>query len=381
MLTVAILMGAAFLTFFQPRLGRLTALMSFMFINKSAVITWLPGMFFSWIPFHPSLVFAFSLVAATAILYSREMDNKRAAMLILFCAGLIGFVGATHPFELFFFLELMLFPAFYIILKEDPPAAFKYFGFMQISSVLVLAGLVGEGVISSILLTIGFAIKMGLFPFHSWMPSSHSQAPFPLSALLSGAFVACGAYGILRYSTTPLLVLPLGLISAAYGAFNASAEKDIKKLLAYSTMSQMGLAAVALSTASEVVVLFLAMHAIAKSSLFFSVGEIIKKLGIRNIHDLRVSSKTLIVAIGLSSLSLLGFPPLLGFLTEFQIFTAALAFSPVVGIILLFTIFPTALYVERLLSILLKEHGIKVEATLPLLLALLLIPGVIPWII
>ena len=375
------LLVAAFVAYFRPQLGRVVGLLSFLLINKSAIITWLPGVSFSWIPSHPMLVFAFSLICATAILYSRELDKDRASMLLVFCAGLIGFLGATHAFEVFLFIELMLFPAFYIILKEDPSAAFKYFGFMQISSVLVLAGLVGEGLVSSMLLTIGFAIKMGLFPFHSWVPSAHAQSPFPLSALLSGALVACGAYGILMFSSTPLLVLPLGIISAVYGAFNAGAEEDIKRLLAFSTVSQMGYVGVALSAAPEVVVLFLIMHSIAKSTLFFSAGEIIKKLKLRNIHDIRVSSKSLALAVGISALCLVGFPPLLGFLVEFQVLFSSFVFSPIVGGLLAFSLIPSVLYVEKLLSIFLKEHGISLESALPLLLALLLIPGVISWTI
>jgi len=378
-LTIAILVTSAVLALYYPNLARWSAILSFLFVNEQLRFEWLPGTVFSWNPQHPSLAFTFALLVMTSLVYARDLKKSVIAMLILFSAGLVGFLGATNPFELFFFLELMLFPAFYIILQEDPSAAFKYFGFMQVSSVLVLAGLLGEGKVASILLTLGFAIKMGLFPFHSWLPDAHSQAPFQLSALLSGAVVACGAYGVFRYSSTPELLLPLGIISAIYGAVGANAEHDIKRLLAYSTVSQMGYAAIALLTSREFLVLFLIMHALAKASLFFTAGELIRNTGMRIIRDIRVDSKTLFLTTLISSLSLAGFPPLLGFTTELGILKSTWAYSKVAGLFFAFAIFPTILYCERLLSVFFKKSGRKLETALPLIIALLLLPGVIPW--
>lgn len=372
-------MASAALALTYPRLARWAALISFVFINEPLSFEWLPGVVFSWEPVHPPLVFAFILIIATSLVYAKGMRNSHVSMLLLFSAGLLGFLGATNAFEIFFFLELMVFPVFYMVLREDPPAAFKYFGFMQVSSVLVLAGLLGEGQIASLLLTAGFAIKMGIFPFHSWVPESHSQAPFQLSALL-GASVACGAYGILIHSSSPQIILPLGILSAIYGAFGAGSVDNLEKLLAYSTISQMGYAAVALTTAPQIVVLFLIMHSLAKSSLTFSVAEIHSKAKVQKISDLGVSSKTLFIAVFLSALSIAGFPPLLGFITELGLIRSTIAYSPLVGILIAFAVFPTVLYCEKLLSVFFKHSKTRVEAALPLVLALLLVPGVIPWI-
>ncbi|MBR9689393.1 MAG: hypothetical protein GOV01_00650 [Candidatus Altiarchaeota archaeon] len=379
MLTVALLIASAALAFSHPNLARWSGILSFLFINDRLHFEWLPGIEFTWDPAYHGLVFAFSLVIFTAISYARNMKKSQVSMLLLFSAGLLGFIGVRTPFEVFFFLELMIFPAFYLILTKDKTSAFKYFGFMQVSSVLVLAGLIGSGTIASILLTIGFAIKMGLFPFHSWLPDAHSHAPFQLSALLSGAVVACGAYGILQFSTTRLVLLPIGIISAIYGAVSANGEPMLKRLLAYSTVSQMGYAAIALAVVPEIVPLFLIMHALAKSSLFFSSGEIIKKTGFHAIRKIGISSKTTFISMLVSSMSLAGLPPLLGFTTELTILKASWLYSPLAGIFFAFAIFPTILYSEKLLSMFFKRPHSKFESALPLILALMLISGVIPW--
>ena len=372
-------MLAALVALIAPALAVPVAIVSFLFLNQGFSFAWLPGIEFTWAPAHPELVTAFALISTIALVYSREMEKTQLSMMLVFCAGLMGFLGSASGLQLFFFLELMLFPAFYIILQQDPAAAFKYFGFMQISSILVLAGITGTGKIASLLLTTGFAIKMGLFPFHSWLPDAHSQAPFPLSALLSGCVVACGAYGILQFSNTPGLVLPLGILSAVYGAFNANTEPDIKRLLAFSTISQMGFAAVALTTAREWVVPFLIMHAIAKASLFFSAGEIIEETGIRLIHDIGIKSITLFVSVLVSALSMLGIPPLLGFFTELEILSGTVSYSIYIGLLLAFTLFPTVLYSERLLSIFFKKADRRVEALPPLVSVLLLLMGAVIW--
>jgi len=373
------LMVSALVALALPWLAVLMGLISFLFIQVPFTFEWLPGITFSWGLRHPGLAGTAALLSAISLIYARRMEKQQLSLFLLFFAGLIGFFGATAPLEVFFFLELMLFPAFYIILKEDPSAAFKYFGFMQVSSVLVLAGLVGQGMLASFILTIGFSIKMGIFPFHSWLPDAHSQAPFPLSALLSGCVVACGAYGILRFSTTPLLVLPLGVISAVYGAFMAASEKDVKRLLAHSTVSQMGYAAIALAVAPEFVVLFLVAHALAKAGLFYAAGEIFSATGLRQIPDMGVASKTLFVSASLSILSMLGFPPLLGFFAEIGIITSSLSSMPALVPFLLVAFFPTILYSERLISIFFKRSERRVEAGLPVITAVLLLLGVFMW--
>ncbi|MBR9679903.1 MAG: hypothetical protein GOU99_02545 [Candidatus Altiarchaeota archaeon] len=379
MLTIAMLLLSSLMAFVLPELAVLTALVSFLFLYHSWSIEWLPGIIFGWAPAHPELLATFALVAAAAFVYARNLEKKRLAMVLLFCAGMLGFLGATSPFQLIFFLELMLFPIFYILLQEDSVAAFKYFGFMQVSTILVMAGLFGSGQLASALLTIGFAIKMGLFPFHSWLPDAHSQAPFSVSALLSGCVVAIGAYGILQYSSTPLLILPLGLISAIYGAFTANAETDIKRLLAYSTISQMGIAAVALSVAPSWVIAFLIMHSVAKSSLFLAAGEIAKKTGQRKLSAISIRSWTLSIAMFIALLSMTGFPPMLGFFTEFNILLQAFRFSGYVGLLLAVSLFPTILYAEKLLSIFFKSPSKRLEPLTPLISVILLLMGGILW--
>ncbi|MBR9680408.1 MAG: hypothetical protein GOU98_01125 [Candidatus Altiarchaeota archaeon] len=370
-------MVSALLAYLHPQIARWSAILSFAFISEQFYYSWLPGIMFSWSPPYESIVFAAAIICMTALVYARDFSKEQISMLIIIIAGIIGFLGTNSIIQAFFFLELIIFPTFYLLLKEDKNAAFKYFGFMQTASILILAGLLSGGILGSMILTLGFAIKMGIFPFHSWVPDAHSQAPTPVSALLSSLIVALGAFGILIYSTTPEILVPIGIISAIYGAIGASAEHDLKRLLAYSTVSQMGFVAVALWAAPEAVIIFLIAHALAKSSLFFSVGEFIKN-GVNTVSG-GVYSKTLFVSVLIACLSLIGFPPLLGFMAEFSILTQLMTKSPVGVIFFLFAIFPSIFYIERLISMFFRKSPVKLESALPLIIALLLLPGVIPW--
>jgi|GEM_PF-2784393 len=377
MITIGILVVCALLAYYYPHVARWMGILSFAFVGENFYYEWLPGVVFSWNPYHQSIVFMASIIAMTALVYAKELKKEQISMLLLTLAGTIGFLGSSSPIQSFFFLELIIFPIFFTILGEDRTAAFKYFGFMQTASILVLAGLVGGGTIGSILLTFGFAIKMGIFPFHSWVPDTHSQAPTPFSAILSSLVVGVGAYGILIYSSTPEILLPFGIISAIYGAAGATGEHDLKRLLAYSTISQMGFAAVALAKAPEAVIIFLIAHSLAKASLFFSVGELIKK-GVNTIYG-AIKSKTIFFATLVSGLSILGFPPLLGFAAEFSILIKLINSSPLAAIFFLFALFPTILYIERIISMFIRKGGSEAESALPLIIAILLLPGVIPW--
>ena len=317
------------------------------------------------------------LVILSLIEARREKADKgKMFALALFSTALLGFISSTNPIQLFFFLELMLLPSFYLIFREDRDAAFKYFAYMQVSSVLVLAGLVSAGKAGILLLNLGFAIKMGLFPFHSWLPDAHSQAPHYFSPLLSGAVVACGAFGIYRFSQPHPFLPLLGFVSACYGALIAREERDIKRILAYSTISQMGYAAIALYFAPDALILFLVAHALAKASLFYAAGRIIEETGMRVMQTIRISSLTLLSAIMLSSLGLSGFPPLLNFFAELSIVSSLpFYFVP----LFLLPLFLTILYTERFLKFGLYRGGRKVEDPVPLLPALLLLSGVLMW--
>jgi hydrogenase-4 component B len=194
-----------------------------------------------------------------------------------------------------------------------------------------------------VLVLLGFASKAGAVPLHVWLPRAHPEAPSPISAVMSGAMVNLGVYGILRVGEDLLgggqlwwwlLVAVLGVASAFFGALHAAASTDVKRLLAYSTVDNVGLvligvgAAGALATAGEkalaslvlLAALFhLANHALFKGGLFLGAGAIQHAAGTRDLDRLGGLSKKMpatAVLFGVGALSISALPGLNGFASE-----------------------------------------------------------------
>jgi NADH-quinone oxidoreductase subunit M len=327
----------------------------------------------------------------TASLFSiNYMKEKKGlaeyyALLTLLSIGLVG-VFITSNLMLFYFCwELMLVPAYFIIggwgYKEPYRAAFKFFIFTHAGAVFVLLGIGAIFMVTGSLdmfqaqtalmtaqpdlvkwillsLTGGFAVKMAVVPVHMWLPDAHSEAPAPMSALLSGVIIGAGAYAIFRVSLGTVLpaiittdfavqflhvLAVLGVISAFFGSLIALVENDIKRLIAYSSIAHMGYALFGLSCfglsllfSAEVpqlfqivmagTVLHLVNHAVSKGLFFLSAGSIMKKLEIRDIRDMGgLAGQMPITAISstVAALSIAGVPPFACFISEFLIFVGA----------------------------------------------------------
>jgi formate hydrogenlyase subunit 3/multisubunit Na+/H+ antiporter MnhD subunit len=191
--------------------------------------------------------------------------------------------------------------------------------------------------------TLGFAVKMAIVPLHMWLPDAHAEAPAPMSALLSGVIIEAGAYAILRVSLGTvfpsitdvsvsnqlLYALSIfGVISAFYGAITALAENDIKRIVAYSSISHMGYVLFGLSLfplAEGMIgtVLHLVNHAASKGLLFLNAGAIMKQTEVRDIREMGgLASKMPLTAIStaISSFSIAGVPAFACFMSEFLIF-------------------------------------------------------------
>lgn len=231
---------------------------------------------------------------------------------------------------------------------------------------------------------IGFAIKSGIVPFHSWLPLAHAEAPTPISALLSGFIVNTGIYGTLMLTTSisvvndiiVLLITLLGLTSAIYGAIMALAQDDIKRLFAYSTISYMGYIFIMIASLYKYVqpydvnyrvlgvvilssiLLFLLNHSIAKATLFFIAGNIISHIGTRNINrmgGLYREMKLDYIALLLASMVLIGLPPAIGFQSKVLYYTSLLGGRYGIPLLeLSITIFSTVLTTSYLLKPLYK---------------------------
>jgi NADH-quinone oxidoreductase subunit M len=297
-----------------------------------------------------------------AVGYTEHTENKPTffANQLFFIMGMTWVTLATNLIEFFIAWEIMLVPSYFLILFWGLPetrkrTALKFWLYTQSGAVCILIGFGllyangGSFVLANItatgdlvfkiifiLLAAGFLVKMAVFPIHWWLPPVHAEAPTPISVLLSGAMIETGAYALVRFGTLTLnivatqlsiYVAALGVITMFYGGFMALAQIDIKRLLAYSSVSQMGYVLFALGTVTVTGVsggmFHLINHAFSKGLLFMTAGAVIHQTGLRNIKQMGgLSNKMPITAFAaaIGMMSIAGSPPLSGFQSEWMMF-------------------------------------------------------------
>jgi hydrogenase-4 component F len=210
------------------------------------------------------------------------------------------------------------------------------------------------------LLVLGFGTKVGLAPLHTWLPDAHSQAPAPVSALMSGVLLSVAFYGLLRYKVIADaalgagylrgLLLAAGLLSLAVAASLLVAQRDYKRLLAYSSIEHMGIvalgAAVGTRLAIAAVLLHILGHGIAKAVLFCGSGELLLATGSTRIADVGGALAGLPIVggtFGLGLVALLGLPPFSLFASELALaragFAAGLGWAMAAALVLLLIVF------------------------------------------
>lgn len=188
---------------------------------------------------------------------------------------------------------------------------------------------------------VGYGTKMGLAPMHTWLPDAHSQAPAPISAMLSGVLLNCALYGILRFhliaekslgSFSYDLLLFFGVISILVAMPFIIAQHDLKRLLAYSSIEHMGIIAVAIGLGGKMALygafLHMLNHAFTKSFLFFGAGNITQYFHTKKIGKIRGALKAMPIsglAFFIGALAIAGLPPFSIFLSEFMIISAGFA--------------------------------------------------------
>ncbi len=327
------------------------------------------------------------IVAPMAILCSAGVERQPRLYfsLILFLqAGLYGAFTALNFFHWFLFWELVLIPSYFLIRNWGGPrcraAALQFFVFTMVGSVAMLVGFMalysGAGSFDFIELAedarnsqaatmaifvcvlLGFAVKVPLMPFHSWLPATYSEAPTPVTMLLTGVMSKMGVYGFVRIllpifpaqmeaAMTPLLWLALATI--VLSAFAALAQTDLKRMLAYSSVNHLGycmLAVIAVSQFTSVdpawaaeksaalsgVIIQMFNHGVSAAAIFAFIGFIEKRSGgLRGIDDFGGLRRIAPVFCGLMGISLfasLGLPGLNGFVGEFLIFKGVFALKP-----------------------------------------------------
>lgn len=192
-----------------------------------------------------------------------------------------------------------------------------------------------------VLAVLGFGTKVGLFPVHTWLPDAHSEAPTPVSAMLSGSLLAVSFYAVLRYyqvaasalgPTFPRTVLTVfGILSLALAALYLLEQRDLKRLLAYSSVEHMGVLAIGVGLGSPLalagVLLHVIAHAAAKGNAFFGAGVLVSKYGTKEVSEIRNGLGVLPWSAPLflgTVLALSALPPFGLFRSEFQIVAGGL---------------------------------------------------------
>ncbi len=245
-------------------------------------------------------------------------------------AGIIGVFTALDLFLFYFFWELMLIPMFFLIViwghENRVYAAIKFFLFTQLSSLLMLLAIVTlyfvhgkatgdytfdytrllgtpvSGTVGLLLMLgflIAFAVKLPVFPFHTWLPDAHTEAPTAGSVVLAGLLLKTGAYGMLRF-VVPLfpeaafrvapLAMALGVIGILYGAVLAFSQKDFKRLVAYTSVSHMGFVMLGVFAWNELalqgVVMQMLSHGLATGALFILAGALQERIHTRDLSEM-----------------------------------------------------------------------------------------------
>ncbi|MBR8831011.1 MAG: NADH-quinone oxidoreductase subunit M [Chlorogloea purpurea SAG 13.99] len=318
-----------------------------------------------------------SLLTVIAI-YSTTRTIERHRFyyaLILLLNGAVAGAFLSQDLLLFFlFYELEIVPLYFLIAiwggERRGYAAMKFLLYTAISGFLVLIAFLGvvwltgadsfayEALLNNNLpvdkqllllapLLIGLAIKTPIFPFHTWLPDAHVEASTPVSILLAGVLLKLGTYGLLRFGLGLFLegwsvlapwMATLAAVSALYGASCAIAQKDMKKVVAYSSIAHMAyvLLAAAASTRLSVTAAMLQMvsHGLISALLFLLVGIVYTKTGSRDVDFLRgllnperglpITGTLMILAVMASA----GIPGMVGFISEFLVFRGSFPIFP-----------------------------------------------------
>jgi NADH-quinone oxidoreductase subunit M len=291
------------------------------------------------------------------------------AFFLLLEAGMMGVFVALDFFLFYIFWEVMLVPMYFLIGVWGGPrkeyAAIKFFLYTLFGSIFMLVSILilyftsephtlnmltliqsGPGLpytfqmVCFVFFFIAFAIKVPVWPFHTWLPDAHVEAPTAVSVILAGVLLKMGTYGMLRISwpmfpealqTLSFWIALLGAIAIIYGALVSMAQKDLKKLVAYSSVSHMGFCMLALGAFTSVQAITGTMfqmisHGLLTGAMFLLVGVLYDRAHTREIAAFGgIGSKLPVYSAFMIFFSMgsLGLPGMSGFISEFMIFVGA----------------------------------------------------------
>jgi proton-translocating NADH-quinone oxidoreductase chain M len=369
------------------------------------------------------------LATAAAIFSIRYMEHDTGlteyyTLLLVMAAGMIGVVFAGDFFTLFVFWELMCISSYVLVAFrkqrwEPVEAGFKYLVMSASGTATILfamsilygmTGTLNFAYLSTSLATappnhwlylslamviIGFGVKASMAPLHTWLPDAHPAAPSPISALLSGVVIKSGAYGMIRvlllifapsnYQWQMVLAI-FAVLTMFVGNLMALLQDDVKRLLAYSSVAQMGyvLFGLAIGTLYGLTgaVFHILNHAIMKGLLFLCVGAFIYRSETRSLGELAgIGRKMPLTAVifTIGALAIAGVPPLNGFMSEFIIVMAGIQGGMMVfsALMIVNILFSVGYYLRIIQIIVLKEPTEKVtiakEAPIEMLLPMIVL--------
>ncbi|RJQ52934.1 MAG: NADH-quinone oxidoreductase subunit M [Nitrospiraceae bacterium] len=324
-------------------------------------------------------IFLTTLLSILCVLVSwKAIENKAKEFhiaLLTLEAGMLGVFVALDFFLFYIFWEAMLIPMFLLIGVWGGPqrvyAAIKFFLYTLVGSVLMLVGIVvlyftGGNTLDILALSAlqyplklqfwlflaffaAFAVKVPMFPFHTWLPDAHTEAPTAGSVILAGVLLKMGAYGFLRFSipmfpdATRLFVKPvfiLSVIGIIYGALVCLAQKDLKRLIAYSSVSHMGFVTLGIFALNiqgvEGGILQMVNHGIITGALFLMIGIIYERTHTREIAAYGGFATLVPWYAGLFiilTFASIGLPGTNGFIGEFLILFGAFKAQKLYGVL------------------------------------------------
>ncbi len=414
-------------------------------------VPWIPGVDSSY---HvgvdglslPLLAMTAIIFLACAVFALREEDRPRihAALFLFLQSVSLGLFVAADLILFFVFFDLSIVAMYFVIAGwghgDAARSAMKFFIYTFLGSLALLAGfiglyvaaqphtfdmvrlaqetplagrpLAGGLVLGAILL--GLAVKTPTVPFHTWLPPAHTDAPAVGSAVLAGVLLKMGTYGFLRVAMPMLpeswrawawVIIVVGVVSVLYGALVALAQRDLKRMIAYTSVNHMGYIVLAVGVAGLIAddttaagevavtgaVTQMVSHGLITGALFLLAGVLHDRAGTYDLDaygGLAAPAPRMAGLFAVGAFASLGLPGLSGFIAEFQIFTGSIAAAPVTAVALLGILLTAALFLRALQQIFTGEtrgaslgfadlRATELWAVVPLL-ALSLAIGILP---